>query len=328
MAASAPARAGLDQINPNAVRIADSMAARVDDLGLAVTTLACGARYIDAGVCAPGSHGAGRLFAEACLGGLGRVGIGTRFLGPAVLPEAAVTVDRPLVACLASQYAGWQIKTGPFFAMGSGPARAIAAVEPLFERFGLRARAGRTVILLEAAEHPPSEAAAMIAGKCGVPPSELTVIAAATGSLAGSTQIAARSVETALHKLMEIGFDLDAIVAGAGVCPIAPGSPDTLAAIGRTNDAMLYGGVVSLWVRARDADIESILERVPSSASREHGRLFHELMREHGDFYSIDPLLFSPARVTFINASTGRTFSAGAPDEGMLMRSFGIAGRS
>lgn len=321
-------RAGLDRINPNTVAIADTMAARPAELGLKVSTLACGTRVIDAGVEAPGSHEAGRLFAEACLGGLGRVSIGTCSLGPAVLPEAQVTVDSPLVSCMASQYAGWQIRSGSFFAMGSGPARALAAAEPLFKRYGMRARDTRSVLLMETAALPPSEAAEMIAEKCSLKPTALTLIAASTGSLAGSTQIAARSVETAMHKLMEIGFDLDAIIAGAGACPIAPGIPDSLAAIGRTNDAMLYGGTVTLWVRAADEAIESILEKVPSSASREHGRLFHELMQEHGDFYSIDPMLFSPARVTFVNAATGRTFCAGDLDEALLLRSFGLSARS
>jgi methenyltetrahydromethanopterin cyclohydrolase len=321
-------RAGLDVINPNAARIADEMSGRASSLGLEVSSLACGARLIDAGVIAPGSHEGGRLFAEACLGGLARAAIAPCRLGPAVLPQVLIQVDLPLVACMGSQYAGWQIKSGKFFAMGSGPARALSGVEPLFESYGMRTRADRSVLLLEAAELPPSEAADTIASRCGIPASALTLIAASTGSLAGATQIAARSVETALHKLMEIGFDLECIISGSGSCPIAPGSPDTLVAIGRTNDAVLYGASVSLWVRTEDSAIEAVLDRVPSSASKEHGRLFHELMREHGDFYSIDPMLFSPARVTFINSATGRVFSAGDPDEAMLMRSFGIASRT
>jgi methenyltetrahydromethanopterin cyclohydrolase len=321
-------RAGLDRINPNAVRIADEMSERASSLGLEVSILDCGARLIDAGVAAPGSHEGGRLYAEACLGGLARMAIAPFGLGPAVLSQVLIAVDQPLVACMASQYAGWQIKSGRFFAMGSGPARALSAAEPLFERYGMKTQSERSVLLLEAAALPPSEAAESVASRCGIPPSGLTLIAASTGSLVGATQIAARSVETALHKLMEIGFDLERIISGSGSCPIAPGSPDTLVAIGRTNDAMLYGASVTLWVHAEDSAVEAVLDRVPSSASREHGRLFHELMREHGDFYSIDPMLFSPARVTFVNSATGRLFSTGDPDEATLMRSFGIAGRT
>ncbi len=317
--------AALGRISQDACRIADEMADRAEALGIEVTTLPNGARLIDAGIAAPGSIEAGRLFAEACMGGLGRVTIQARTLGTAVLPEAAVAVDAPLVACIASQYAGWKIQAGKFVAMGSGPARAVAAVEPLFERYPLKTRAARTVLLLEATARPGAEVADLVAARCGIAPSALTLIAASTGSLVGSIQIAARSVETALHKLMELSFDLTTITAGAGTCPVAPGIPDPLRAIGRTNDAVLYGACVTLWVSAPDAGIESVLDRVPSSASKDYGRLFYDLFRAHGDFYKIDPMLFSPARVTFINAATGRVFTAGAPDETMLLRSFGIA---
>jgi len=114
-------------------------------------------------------------------------------------------------------------------------------------------------------------------------------------------------------------------VAGAGTCPVAPGIPDALLAIGRTNDAVLYGARVSLWVRSTDRAIEEVIDRVPSSSSRDYGRPFYDLFRERGgDFYAIAPMLFSPAQVTLTNVATGRVFSAGAIDEGMLLRSFGI----
>jgi methenyltetrahydromethanopterin cyclohydrolase len=315
------------RISPAAVRIADRMEDDARVLGITVTRLHDGCRLIDAGVEAPGSIEAGRLYAEACLGGLGRVRLGTRSIGPAVLPEARVEVDAPLVACLGSQYAGWKVQAGGFFAMGSGPARAVRGAEPLYDRWPpLRARADVTVLLLETDRLPGVEVSAAVAGTCGIEPRALTLVAAATGSLAGTMQVAARSVETALHKLMELGFDIGAVTAGAGTCPVAPGHPDNLRAIGRTNDAVLYGAEVVLFTRCPDAAITAVLERVPSCASREHGRLFYDLFREHGDFYCIDPLLFSPACVTFVNAATGSVFAAGRTDEAALRRSFGLDG--
>lgn len=313
------------RINPEALRIADLMEAESALLGVVPQRLPNGCRLLDAGVKAKGSLQAARHYAEACLGGLGRVRVAPRALGPAVLFEARVEIDAPLVACLAAQYAGWKVQAGGFFAMGSGPARAVRGHEPLFDRFPLRIEADRTVLLLETDRLPDDAVAQVVAEGCRLPPAALTLVAARTGSLVGSTQVAARSVETALHKLLELGFDPTTIVAGSGTCPIAPGHPDTLRAIGRTNDAVLYGAEVSLWVQADDGAIEAILDRVPSSASKEHGRLFHDLLREHGDFYGIDPLLFSPARVTLINAATGRVHSAGRLDEATLMKSFGIA---
>lgn len=318
--------APLSQIHVLSQRIADRMESEAAALGVRVARLACGARLIDAGVEVPGSLEAARLYAEACLGGLGSVRLATVAIGDAVLAEAIATTDAPLVACLGSQYAGWKVTGKDFFAMGSGPARSLRGQEPLFDRWPLRSRAPRSVLLLECARLPGDDVAAAAAEACGLAPRDLTILAAPTASLAGAVQVAARSVETALHKLGELGFDLAALVAGLGSCPVAPGHPDGLVAIGRTNDAVLYGARVVLWVRAADAAIEAILPRVPSCASREHGRLFVDLFREHGDFYKIDPLLFSPARVTFVNLDSGRVHSAGRTDEAALCRSFGLPG--
>ena len=315
----------LEQMHAGAVLAADALVDRSQALGVDVTTLANGTRLVDAGVVARGSIEAGRLFAECCLGGLGRVTVGPAALGRATILEVRVAIDHPLVACMASQYAGWRIRLNRFFAMGSGPARSLAAGEPLFGKLSLKSRSDRTVLLLETSSLPEADVAGHVAERCGLPGDRLTLIAASTGSLAGCTQIAARSVETTLHKLLELGFDLTTIVSGAGSCPLAPGTPDALRAIGRTNDAVLYGARTSLWVRTTDEAIERLIDRVPSSSSKDYGRPFHDLFKERGgDFYAIDPLLFSPAQVTLMNAATGRVFSSGRTDEAMLLKSFGI----
>ncbi|HYS03954.1 MAG TPA: methenyltetrahydromethanopterin cyclohydrolase [Candidatus Dormibacteraeota bacterium] len=312
-------------MHAGAARLADALADPSTALGVDVQRLANGTRLIDAGVQAGGSIEAGRLYAECCMGGLGRVTVGPSPLGEATICEARVAIDHPLVACMASQYAGWKIQVNRFFAMGSGPARSLSAGEALFEKFPLKSRSDSTVLLLESSMLPGADVADHVAARCGLPPDRLTLIAASTGSLAGCIQIAARSVETALHKLHELGFDLTTIVAGSGTCPVAPGVPDPVRAIGRTNDAVLYGARVALWVRTTDEAAERLIDRVPSSSSKDYGRLFHDLFKERGgDFYAIDPLLFSPAQVTLINAATGRVYSSGRTDEAMLRRSFGM----
>jgi methenyltetrahydromethanopterin cyclohydrolase len=117
-------------------------------------------------------------------------------------------------------------------------------------------------------------------------------------------------------------FDVRQVVSGFGVAPLPPTTPDELAAIGRTNDAILYGGRVTLWVRADDEAIETVGPKVPSSSSKDHGSLFSELFARYGDFYKIDPLLFSPAEVTFVNLKTGRAFAFGRCEPGLLKKSF------
>jgi len=136
-------------------------------------------------------------------------------------------------------------------------------------------------------------------------------------------QVVARSAETALHKLHELEFDLARIVSAHGTAPLAPVAADDMAAIGRTNDAVLYGGVVTLEVRGDDASLEAIGPQVPANASSDYGLPFGEIFaRYNGDFYKIDPLLFSPAVVQFRNLDTGRSFRYGAVNPTVLQRSF------
>lgn len=271
--------------------------------------------------------------AEICLAGLGRVWLAANHgelggelggdLGGG--PAVHVATDHPLAACMASQYAGWQITGEKFFAMGSGPMRALARREPLFDSITVDETSDVAVGVLETGKLPRDDVCRDVAAKCGVDPQRLTLCAARTASIAGTVQVVARSVETALHKLHELGFDLSHVESGFGAAPLPPVAKDDLAAIGRTNDAILYGGQTTLWVRTDDDRIAEIGPSVPSSASSDHGRPFAEVFsRYDGDFYKIDPLLFSPAVVTFHNLATGRTFRFGRLEPGILAESFRI----
>src|SRR5262249_52025924 len=141
-----------------------------------------------------------------------------------------------------------------------------------------------------------------------VPPAKLTLLAAPAASMAGTVQVVARSVETCLHKLHELKFDLGRVVSGLGAAPLPPVARDEAGAIGRTNDAILYGGRVVLWVHADDAELAEVGPRVPSSASEDHGAPFAEIFERYDrDFYKIDPLLFSPAEVVFCSLRSGRS---------------------
>ncbi|MCO6457103.1 MAG: methenyltetrahydromethanopterin cyclohydrolase, partial [Pirellulaceae bacterium] len=235
-----------------------------------------------------------------------------------------VRTDHPVAACMAAQYAGWQIQAEPkFFAMGSGPMRAAAGKEDLFDRIGFRERPAVAVGVLETSSLPPLSLADRLASDCGVAVERLTLLMAATSSLAGTVQVVARSVETALHKLHELGFDLAQVVSGWGTAPLPPVAENDLAAIGRTNDAVLYGGQVTLWVDADDDELVHLGPRVPSCSSPDYGRPFGVLFEQYErDFYRIDPLLFSPAVVTLINTRTGRTRRYGELRPDVLEQSF------
>ncbi len=302
-------------VNERAADILRQMMAQAEVLGVAVQTLSNGTTVIDAGIKVPGSFAAGKLFAEACLGGLGAVAFTRLSYAGFWLPGVSVRVEHPAIACMAAQYAGWAVKRGKFFAMGSGPARALYAGEELFEHLGYRDQSEVAVLLLEGRKLPDEEVAEYVAGKCGVDATNLMLAIAPTASLVGSVQVAARVVETGLHKMIELGFDVEQVVAGFGTCPLAPVASDDLKAIGLTNDAVLYGGQAYYAVQATDEALEQIIDQIPSSASRDYGKPFYEIFQAYeGDFYKIDPLLFSPAEVIINNLTSGKTYRAGRPN--------------
>lgn len=312
-------------LNARALAIVEEMVRDRDRLRLAVAEVA-GARVIDCGVTVPGGWEAGCLFAACCLAGLGRVTIGRSRLGEREWPAVEVVTDHPALACLGSQYAGWFIKGEGFSGMGSGPARALARVEELFGRLRYQDRADCGVLALESRKLPGPDVVGYVAGKCGIAPHQLHLLVAPTASLVGSIQIAARAVETGLHKMMAVGFDPGVVVSGWGCCVVPPVAADDGEALGRTNDAVLYGSVVHYAVRESDDTLQRLVEQLPSQASRDWGQPFGELFRRYGDFYSIDPHLFSPAEVYLTSLVSGRTFHAGRQRPDILERSFGIVG--
>jgi len=313
-------------VNERATAIVQQMIGDREALGLNLKRLKNGADVIDAGIEAPGSMEAGRLFACACMGGLGQVSFTQQLIesgDPGFwLPAAAVTVNWPHIACMASQYAGWAIKQGGYFAIGSGPARALYAGEDIYQKLGYRDRAEMAVLTMEGRELPGENVAAFVAEKCGVKPEQTTLLIAPTASLVGSIQIAARAAETGLHKLVELGFDVRKVTAAFGLCPLAPVASDDLRAIGRTNDAILYGSQVYFTVLADDEELAALVDRVPSAGSRDYGRPFHELFKRYnGDFFQIDRMLFSPAQVEINNLKSGRIFRAGYENPALLRAS-------
>ena len=311
-------------LNQNGAELCRQMALDAEPLRVEVSTAGGVTQLIDCGVAARGGLEAGRRMAEICLAGLAQVdlvpGDANLWLGPAVM----VTTDHPVAACMASQYAGWEVTGEGFFAIGSGPMRAAAGREELFDRIGHQETSDVAVGALECGKLPPAEVCQDLAEKCGVAPEKLTLLVAPVTSQAGTVQVVARSVETALHKLLELGFDLSRVESGTGTAPLPPVAGDELAGIGRTNDAILYGGEVTLYVRGDDASLAEVGAKVPSCASPDHGRPFAQIFEQHDrDFYKIDPHLFSPAVVRLVNLDTGQNFQFGHTLPRVIHESFG-----
>ncbi|MET3442885.1 methenyltetrahydromethanopterin cyclohydrolase [Variovorax paradoxus] len=321
------AAAGLS-VNLMARPLVERLLADADALGLQVRRDETGAHIVDAGIEAPGSIAAGLRVGEICMGGLGHVNLRSGGDAEGWPTWLDVRSSQPVLACLGSQYAGWSLaatkeETGgkKFFSLGSGPARALAVKEKLFAELNYRDHAQCGVLVLEVDRAPPKIIIDKLLRDCDLAPEALTLILTPTTSLAGTTQVVARVLEVALHKAHELGFALANIVDGAATAPLPSPSADGVEAMGRTNDAILYGGRVHLTVRGDDDAARGLARALPSGNSRDYGRSFADIFKEvEYDFYKIDGALFAPAEVWVSNIDSGNTWHGGAPDMALLQR--------
>lgn len=287
-----------------------------------------GACVIDAGIRAKGGFLVGKILIEICLGGLGEAHLSSMQIGGSIVPSVNVYTDHPSISTLGSQMAGWRIKVGEYMAMGSGPARALAQKpKSIYEKIGYRDKSNEAVIVLEASKEPPEDAVKVIAEACRIQPKNLSIIVAPTQSLAGLTQVSGRAVEVGIYRLLELGLNPNTISYAFGCAPIPSPHPDLVESMGRSNDAILYGGSTYYIVRHEDdAYLKRITEEAISSSSKDYGKTFAEIFREVGqDFYKIDPKIFAPAKITIVNERTGKAFTAGKINVELLAKSIGYS---
>lgn len=244
-----------------------------------------------------------------------------------------VKTSEPIIACMGAQYAGWQVKVKKindegkkkthFKCMSSGPARALAVKEKeLYEEIDYKDSYNRAFLVLETNKKPDELVAEYVAKKCKVTPDNVFLLYAPTACLAGSVQIAARIVETSIHKFLELGMEPAWIKKGSGICPVAPVADDDFKAMGWTNDCIICTGNVTLEVEVpsgEESKLVKLVKQCPSSSSSSYGKPFAEVFKEAGgDFYKIDPGMFAPARITVVNRETSNIFTEGDIDPSIL----------
>jgi methenyltetrahydromethanopterin cyclohydrolase len=312
-------------INDRAYEIVGEMIDYPEDFKVDINTLGNDSIVIDCGVNTKGGYEAGLAFTNVCMGGLAVPAITHKKLKHEIFyPFIEVYTDYPTLACLAAQKAGWRINQEGFFAMGSGPARALA-LKPkhTYEVIEYEDESDFAVIALEASTLPNEKVMDYVASECGVDASNTVAIVAPTNSPVGSVQIAGRVVEMAIYKLNEMGFDTRHIVSAFGSAPIPPVKKDSAVAMGTTNDASIYHGSVTLTVDG--GNIKDFVPKLPSSSATSYGRPFYTVFKEAKfDFYKIDPSIFAPAEVVINDLSTGETYIAGKINADVLMESFGF----
>ena len=310
-------------VNELAKPLVQELTSKSEALRVNIGKFSNGATYIDAGIDCVGGLEAGRIIGEICMGGLGKVNLyHATAVGDWPL-SLHVHTSHPVLACLASQYAGWSLSHEKFHALGSGPGRAIALKEPLFEELGYKDQCDSAVFVLEVDTLPPIEVIDKVAETCKLDPKALTFILTPTSSIAGNMQVVARVLEVAMHKTHELHFPLDHVLDGSASAPLSPPIPDFVKAMGRTNDAILFAGRVQLFVKGDDGAAEKLAKELPSSSSRDYGKPFAQIFKDYEyDFFKVDPMLFSPASVMVTAVDSGKTFRGGALDPILLEKSF------
>jgi len=314
-------------VNQEALKLVKILCDQPEKYGVKISRSSLGSLQIDAGIDVPGGYLAGSIITEICMGGLGKASLSSMTFGELILPAISVYTDHPAVSTLGSQLAGWRVKFDDYVAVGSGPARALALKpKSVYKKIGYKDESSEAVLVLETSKEPPEQAISLIAKSCNVHPENLYLILVPTSSVAGFTQIAGRAAETGIHKLTSLGFDPKMIKNAWSCAPILPIHPDYVESMGRSNDAILYGGVAYYNVYCEDDQIlEEIVPKAVSSSSEQYGRPISEIFREAGmDFYKIDPGLFAPAQITINNLKTGRTFTAGEINHKVLKKSIGL----
>jgi len=314
-------------VNEHGIEVFEDMLDFADELNCEVVELDNGTTIIDAGINAKGGFAAGVYLSRLCMANLADIRLSTFELGDRSFPAVEVATDNAVTACMASQYAGWRIMQDKYFAMGSGPARALSRnPKKLYDEIGYEDVADVAVLVLESSSLPDEKITGKIAEDCDVEPGDLCIVIAPTASIAGSVQVSARVVETGIHKMESIGFDINAIQSGYGIAPIAPVVGDDTKCMGSSNDCIIYCGRTFYTVNYPDTDeLADYLKKVPSSTSKDYGKPFFVTFKEADfDFFKVDAGMFAPAEVTINELISGMTFTSGKIDAGILLESFNL----
>ncbi|HEY9206445.1 MAG TPA: methenyltetrahydromethanopterin cyclohydrolase [Candidatus Methanoperedens sp.] len=314
-------------VNETGLCAFDEMLDRADKINVEIHEYKNGATVVDAGVNVEGGYDAGMYLSRICLADLADIKYVSFELDGNMVPAIRVNTDHPVVACMASQYAGWRISVGKYFAMGSGPARALSLnPKKLYAEINYKDSCDHAVLVLESDKLPPEEVTDKIAKDCSVEPGNLRVVVAPTASIAGSVQISARIVETGIHKMESIGFDINTIKSGYGIAPISPIVGDSTKCMGSTNDCIIYCGKTYYNVKYDAEKVKELITKVPSGTSSSYGKPFYTTFKEAGfDFFKVDAGVFAPAEITINELKSAKSFTSGRINPDVLMKSFGIS---
>jgi methenyltetrahydromethanopterin cyclohydrolase len=187
-----------------------------------------------------------------------------------------------------------------------------------------RDRNDEVVLCIQDVRYPEDSIALEVASACDVPPENVYLLIAPSASIVGGIQVSARMIEEVCHKMHANGFEVSKVVNARGRTPIAPLVLDEVKAMGRINDAILYGGETEFWVDASDEEIAAVIEKLVSKTSSPYyPELFGVVFERAGrDFYKIDHDFHSIAKLQIHNVRTGKSFVAGEINYDVIRESF------
>jgi methenyltetrahydromethanopterin cyclohydrolase len=310
----------MESPNRMAIELVDEAMDFADELAMDYFELDNGATVLDFGVETLGGYEAGLLLAEIQTGGLATVATESGEVAGAPVPHVTLHTDHPAVSVLCSQKAGWELSTESFEGLGSGPARALVAEEEEFRRLGYADAAEFAVLAVESDDLPDESVAEQVAEMADVDTGSVFLPAFRTDSITGSVSLAARAGELAVFRLFELDYDPADVLTVHAHAPVAPVAGDYETAVGRTNDALAYGGRVHLTVESDDGAFDEL----PSTAADEYGEPFAAIFEAADwDFHEVPTDVFAPAQVT-VDVVGGPTHVVGERREDLVADSFGL----
>lgn len=308
-------------VNDGAAAIAERMIADAASLGVEVSQHRSGATLID---CTRGGHEAGRLYAEATMGGLASVELGTRTVAGHDLVMVAVETNRPLEACWVAQKHADRAPGDPADIILAGPAKArFVPTDPTVAAAGYIDRGQKVVAPLQVDRALTDDDFDWLARRCQVEPRDLYVLVAPSDSVVCAVQVVARTVDNAMHRLVSAGVGLFEVERLAGEAPLPPDGGDARQRLGRINDSLMYGSSVRATV-SYEGELQAVADEVASQPADLRGLTFLEMFdRFDGDFHQIPLDVFCITSIEVRHPSSGSVAFAGRIDEARLAELLG-----
>lgn len=235
----------------------------------------------------------GLSIASASMGGLAKV--------EAREGELKVSIpENPALATLGCQLAGWKVADGAY---ASGPARVLARKpKEFYNKVGYNEASSKAAVIIECNNIPTKEILEKIRDACGV--RELACACFKPDSEVGIINVLSRVVEMAFFRLDYLGYDTRKILKAEGTVPF-----NGIKTQEEGNDAIIYGGSVSLETRGWDG---SLTKKCVSRASRLYGRRFADVLaKAGGDFMEVDFDYYAPAELKVRDLASGGSYSTG-----------------